>query len=93
VDSNKISNCLISDGCLIYGEIKHSILSSGVLVNKGCIIKDSIIHSNVKIGINSVIEKAIVVENSVILANTILKFDEVTVVDNDYLWKMGDKDE
>ena len=93
INSNKISNCLISDGCLIYGEIRHSILSSGVLVNKGCIIKDSIIHSNVKIGINSVIEKAIVVENSVILANTILKFDEVTVVDNDYLWKMGDKDE
>ncbi len=39
------------------------------------------------------IEKAIIVENSVILANTILKFDEVTVVDNDYLWKMGESDE
>jgi glucose-1-phosphate adenylyltransferase len=90
---NKIVNSLISDGCLINGEIKHSILSSGILINEGCKIKDSIIHSNVKIGANSIIEKAIIVENSVILANTILKFKEVTVVDNDYLWKMGEDDE
>ena len=69
---NKIVNSLISDGCLINGEIKHSILSSGILINKGCKIKDSIIHSNVKIGANSIVEKAIIVENSVILANSIL---------------------
>jgi len=93
VDSKKISNCLISDGCLIYGEIEHSILSSGVLVNRGCTIKDSIIHSNVKIGANSIIENAIIVENSVILANSILKFDEITIVDNEYLWRMGDNNE
>lgn len=91
VESKKITNSLISDGCFIHGEIRHSILSSSIFVNKGCIIKDSIIHSNVKIGANSIIEKAIIVENSVILANTILKFDKVTVVDNDYLWKMGEK--
>ncbi len=90
---NKIVNSLISDGCLIDGDIKHSILSSGVIINKGCKIKDSIIHSNVKIGINSIIEKAIIVENSVILANTILKFKEVTVVDNNFLWKMGEANE
>ena len=90
---NKIVNSLISDGCLINGEIKHSILSSGILIKEGCKIKDSIIHSNVKIGANSIIEKAIIVENSVILANSILKFKEVTVIDNDYLWKMGEDDE
>lgn len=93
LNSKKIVNCLISDGCIVDGDIIHSILSSGVIVNEGCIIKDSIIHSNVKIGANSVIQKAIIVENSVVLANTILKFDEVTVIDNEYLWKMGDSNE
>lgn len=93
IDSDKISNSLISDGCLIYGDIEHSILSSGVLVNKGCKIKDSIIHSNVKIGANAILENCIVIENSVILANSILKFDEVTIIDNEFLWKMGDQDE
>ena len=36
---------------------------------------------------------AIVLENSVILPNTKLMFDKVTVVDNDFLWKLGDQDE
>ena len=90
VKGEKISNSMISDGCLIYGQIIHSILSSGVVVKDDSIIKDSIIHPNVKIGENCYIEKAIIVEGSVILANTSLKFDQVTVVDNDYLWKLGD---
>jgi glucose-1-phosphate adenylyltransferase len=93
VRSKKITNSLISDGCLIYGEINHSILSSGVLVSDQSIIKDSIVHANVKIGKNCQIERAIIVEDSVILANTVLKFDEITVVDNEYLWKMGEHHE
>lgn len=93
VHSKKINSSLISDGCLIYGEIHHSILSSGVLVSDQCIIKDSIIHANVKIGKNCHIENAIIVEDSVILANTVLQFDEITVVDNEYLWKMGEQNE
>ena len=91
--SDKISNSLISDGCLISGEIRHSILSSGVVVTEGCRIKDSIIHSNVKIGKNSIIENAFIIKNSVVLANSVLVFDEVTVVDNEFLWKMGDSHE
>ena len=35
------------------------------------------------------VEKAIIVTGSVILSGTTLKFDEVTVVDNEYLWKLG----
>ncbi|MBU1019891.1 MAG: glucose-1-phosphate adenylyltransferase, partial [Firmicutes bacterium] len=93
VHSKKITNSLISDGCLIYGDIEHSILSSGVLISDQSSIKNSIIHSNVKIGTNCQIENAIIVEDSVILANTILKFDHVTVVDNEYLWKMGEQHE
>lgn len=93
IKSEKIRNSLISDGCLIYGSIEHSILSSGVLISADSIVKDSIIHSNVKIGTNCHIENAIVVENSVILSNTELKFDQVTVVDNEYLWKVGEHSE
>lgn len=93
IRGRKIRNSFISDGCMIYGEVDHSILSSGVLISDDCVIKDSIIHSNVKIGSNCYIKNAIVVEGSVILANTMLQFDTVTVVDNEYLWKMGEQDE
>jgi len=91
--SGEVKNAMISDGCLIYGEVDHSIISSGVLLKKGSIIKDSIIHKDVKIGENCVVEKAIIMENSVVLANSVLKFDKVTVVDNEFLWKLGDIDE
>ncbi len=93
VKSAKIINSMISDGCLIYGQIIHSIISSGVIVKDNSIIKDTIIHPNVKIGENCYIEKAIIVKGAVVLANTSLKFDEVTVVDNDFLWKIGEDNE
>lgn len=93
ITSTKVSNSMISDGCLIFGEVRHSILSSGVVLGENSVIKDSIIHANTKIGENCHVENAIVVEDSVILANTELIFDEVTVVDNQFLWKLGEDDE
>ena len=93
VRSKNINNSMISDGCLIYGEIIHSILSSGVVVKDGTVIKDSIIHQNVLIDGFCYIEKAIIVEGTIIAANTSLKFNQVTVVDNDFLLKLGDNHE
>lgn len=86
-----IRNSLISDGCLIYGDIYHSILSSGVVMNEGAVVKNSIIHQDVKIGTGVYINNAIVLENSVILAHTELDFKEITIVDNEFLWNLGDK--
>lgn len=91
--SGIVKNSMISDGCLIFGEVDHCVISSGVLLKKGSIIKDSIIHPNVKIGENCQIENAIIMENSVIIANIILKFDKVTVIDNEFLWKLGENNE
>ncbi len=93
VKSEKIETSLISDGCLIYGQVIHSVLSSGIYLKENSVIKDSIVHSNVKIGENCYIEKAIIMEGTVILANTSLKFKEVTVVDNTFLWKSGENNE
>ena len=87
-----VRNSMISDGCLIYGEVRHSILSSKVVVKKGAKIEDCIVFSDVKIGENAVVKNAIIMDDSVILADTQLIFDKVTVIDNDYLWKLGEKD-
>jgi glucose-1-phosphate adenylyltransferase len=93
VSSDQIIDSFISDGCLIYGEIIHSILSSGILVDKGTVIKNSLIHPNVKVGSNCIIENAIITQDSIVLSGTSLVFDKVTVVDNEYLWKFGDNHE
>ncbi len=88
-----VSNSLISDGCLIYGDIYRSIISSGVVIEEHSIVRDSIIHQNVRVGAHSVLKNAIVIENSVILPNTQLVFDKITVIDNDFLWGTGDANE
>lgn len=58
-----IDDCLISGGCEIEGELKHSLLSSNVKVGKNTKIVDSIIMSNVTIGEGAEIYYSIVDEN------------------------------
>ncbi|MFK5883804.1 MAG: sugar phosphate nucleotidyltransferase, partial [Candidatus Izemoplasma sp.] len=93
ISSAKIKNCLISDGCIIKGNIDHSVLSSGIVVEAGASIKDAIIFPNVIINKNVIIEKAFILENLVIEENTKLIFEFPTVVDEDYLQKLGDANE
>jgi glucose-1-phosphate adenylyltransferase len=64
-----VTDCLISDGCLVHGEVTHSILSGGVIVEKGAIVEDSIILKNVRIGKNAKIRHAILDEGVVIPAD------------------------
>ena len=84
-----IHNSLISDGCLVSGTVKHSILSNGVAIKEDAKIEDSLIFSNAVVGENSRIKNAIVLEDTIILPNTELVFDEVTVIDNETLWALG----
>jgi glucose-1-phosphate adenylyltransferase len=86
-----VRQSLISDGCLIYGQVHHSVLSSKVVVKRGASVKDSVVFSNVIIGENANVKNAILMDGSVVLANTDLVFEEVTVIDNEYLWKLGEK--
>ena len=93
VSSDKISTSLISDGCLIYGQIIHSVLSSGILVEKGTTIKNSVIFSDVKIAEDCYIENAIIIKGTIVKLNTNLAFKNVTVVDNDFIKEMGEDHE
>lgn len=68
----KISNSLISNGCVIEGNVINSVLSPGVRVGKNSTIKDSVILNNVIISENvevyqSIIDKKVVIgRNSVV---------------------------
>ena len=63
-----LSNCLVTEGCEVLGEVNHSILSSGVRVEKGAKIIDSVIMPGAVIGENAVVRRAIVAENAVVSA-------------------------
>lgn len=59
----KVHDSLIVEGCVIRGEVHHSVLSMGVQIGKGAVVRDSIIMSNSIIGDNCVIDRAMIGEN------------------------------
>ncbi|MFE4713722.1 MULTISPECIES: glucose-1-phosphate adenylyltransferase [unclassified Paenibacillus] len=61
-----VSGSIINEGCIVSGEVKHSVLFYGVEIGEGSLITDSVIMPKVKIGKNVRIHKAIISENTVI---------------------------
>ena len=57
-----VKTSIIAEGCMIYGEVKNSVLFPGVTVGKGSKIENSIIMSNTNIGETTTISKTIISE-------------------------------
>lgn len=76
--SAKIKGSMVSEGCLVYGDVENSILFPGVIVAKGVRIKDSVIMSNVRIDTNAKIEKTIIGENTIVGEGSIIGGDFVS---------------
>jgi glucose-1-phosphate adenylyltransferase len=72
----KVRNCLIAEGCMIYGSIDHSVIFTNVRVGSSSEVIDSIIMPNVKIGKNVKIKNSIIAEGVVIEDNCIIGFSD-----------------
>lgn len=59
-----IERSIIGDGAEICGEVRNSVIGSGVTIGEGAIIRDSIIMKDVEIGAGCVIEKSIIAESA-----------------------------
>ncbi|KQO17621.1 glucose-1-phosphate adenylyltransferase subunit GlgD [Paenibacillus sp. Leaf72] len=59
LESSKVNNSLIANGCRIEGTVENSILFRGVHIGKGAVIRNSIIMQNGIIGENSLIQHSI----------------------------------
>ena len=81
---SKVQNTLIDKGCLVEGEIKHSVIFSGVKVGKNTKIIDSIIMADTEIGDNVIIQKAII-------ANDVKITDNVIIGDGEKIAVVGEK--
>jgi glucose-1-phosphate adenylyltransferase len=55
----QVDRSLISHGCIIKGQVEHSVLSPGVVVEEGAVVRDSIILFDTVIGAGSVVDRAI----------------------------------
>ena len=56
----KVVNTLMSEGCVISGDVKHSILSQKVTVEEGAIVEDSILFPGVVVKKGAVVRYSIV---------------------------------
>lgn len=67
-----VSQALINEGCMVYGNVIHSVLSHNVHVGYGSTIKDSVILPNVTIGNHVTIENAIIGCDTVIESGAVI---------------------
>jgi glucose-1-phosphate adenylyltransferase len=75
----QVANSLISNGCVIRGQVERSVLSPGVYVSPGAIVRESVIINDTWIGPGAVLDRVIVDENVVIGAGTFLGYgDDMT---------------
>ncbi|PLT35593.1 glucose-1-phosphate adenylyltransferase [Bacillus sp. V5-8f] len=72
----QVKQSLVNEGCNVYGNIQHSVLSYNVQVGAGSTIIDSVIMPNVTIGENVSIEKAIISNNTVIEDGAVIRPSE-----------------
>ena len=63
-----IENSLVSEGSRIEGTVKNSILSGGVIVEKGAVVVDSVIMEDVVIKKNAKVYTAIIDANTIVEA-------------------------
>lgn len=67
-----IRDSLVTEGCEIYGEIEHSVIFNGVIVEKGASVKNSVIMDNTVIKSGSHVEYSIIDRNTLISKNCII---------------------
>jgi glucose-1-phosphate adenylyltransferase len=65
-----IHNSLVSNGCVILGEVVHSVLSPGVVIEQGAMVRDSVIMNGVIIRSGAVVNCSILDKEVEVGANT-----------------------
>ncbi len=68
-DTAVITNSMVGEGCVIYGEVRNSVLFPGVQVGRNTKVIDTVVMPKVLIGDNVTIERAIIGLESVIKDN------------------------
>lgn len=67
-----VENSMITDGCRIYGKVKHSVLFAGVKVEEGAIVEDAVIMGGTVIKAGAVVKHCIIAENVVVEENAVV---------------------
>ncbi len=63
-----VENSLISEGCRIYGTVRNSVISGGVVVEKDAVVEDSVVMEDVVIKNSACVYTAIIDSKTVVEA-------------------------
>lgn len=90
-----LQQSLVSEGCLIEGQVENSVLFYGVRIGKGAVIKDSVILPNTVIEENVVVNRAVIGSDTIIARGARVgsdqSFGEITLIgENQRIEKVTD---
>ena len=68
-ETAQIQNAMVSEGCVVEGQLDFSILYPGVVVEPGAVVRDSIVMPGAVLRAGSVVEYSIIAENTEIGEN------------------------
>ena len=71
-DGNEITDCLIADGCAMYGKVEKSVIFRGVSIEKGARVSSSVIMQGTSIGKDAVLENVILDKDVTVRDGTVL---------------------
>ena len=80
----KIKDSMISEGCVILGEVNHSIIFPGVTVSENARVVDSIVFPNCVISENVIVNKSILLDNVRVEPNNVIGNGNDVVVIEDH---------
>ncbi|QNH40886.1 glucose-1-phosphate adenylyltransferase [Bacillus sp. PAMC26543] len=87
----QVHDSLVNEGCVVYGNVSHSVLFQGVTVGKHATVKRSVIMPDVTIGEHVVIENAIVPKGLMLPDGAVIKSEkdiqEVLLVSEEFVEK------
>ena len=71
-----IKDSMVTEGSVIYGKVKNSIISSGVRIGKNSTVEDSVLFPGVVIKDECIVKKAIIGERTVDMEGSQIGVDD-----------------
>ena len=71
-----VQNSMVALGCETYGEVKNSVLSSNVVIEKGAAVKDSVIMSGTTVKAGAAVNYSIIDEDVVVGEDALVGADK-----------------
>lgn len=90
----RVEDCLISNGCKVFGSVRHSIISTDCVIDECAVVEDSVLLPGAHVKAGAHVARAILGENSTVEEDVKLGSVDVTkdtaVVGNDVVIGKGE---